>query len=162
MNKLVLALGIVTMSFLGYSQNGLEKIIVEKYYVSTLADSIGSVGILPVGSTTYRVYVDMLPGYRFQTLYGNSDHPLKFSTTTSFFNNEDFGATTANAIKSVKLKSNTVAMNENDIAQIIRLSLNIIEEFLLFSCFLVSTTDSISVRFIFSSYYNDFDKISQP
>ena len=111
MNKLVLALGIVTMSFLGYSQNGLERIIVEKYYVSTLADSIGSVGILPVGSTTYRVYVDMLPGYRFQTLYGNSDHPLKFSTTTSFFNNEDFGATTANAIKSGKLQSNTVALD---------------------------------------------------
>ena len=42
----------------------------------------------------------MLPGYRFQTLYGNSDHPLKISTTTSFFNNEDRGATTANAIKS--------------------------------------------------------------
>ncbi len=111
MNKLVLALGFVTMSFLGFSQNGLEKIIVEKYYVSNAADSIGSVGTLPVGSTTYRVYVDMLPGYRFQTLYGSSDHPLKFSTSTSFFNNEDFGATTANAIKSAKLQSNTVALD---------------------------------------------------
>ena len=111
MNKLVLALGFVTMSFLGYSQNGLEKIIVEKYYVSTAADSIGSKGILPVGSTTYRVYADMLPGYRFQTMYGNSDHPLKIATTTSFFNNEDFGATTANAIKSTQLKNNTVALD---------------------------------------------------
>ncbi len=113
MNKLVLALGIVTMSFLGYSQNGLEKIIVEKYYVSTAADTIGSAdyGKLPIGSVTYRVYADMLPGYRFQALYGNSDHPLKISTTTSFFNNIDRGATTANAIDSKQLKNNTVALD---------------------------------------------------
>ncbi len=111
MNKIVLALGFVSMQFLGLAQNGLEKIIVEKYYVSTSADSIGSVGTLPVGSTTYRVYVDMLPGYRFQALYGNSDHTLKINTSTSFFNNEDRGATTANAIAYAKLKTNTVALD---------------------------------------------------
>ncbi len=111
MKKLVVALGFVTLQFLGFSQNGLEKIIVEKYYVSTSADSIGSIGILPVGSTTYRVYVDMLPGYRFQALYGNSDHALKINTSTAFFNNEDRGATTANAIANTKLKTNTVALD---------------------------------------------------
>ena len=46
MNKLVLALGFVTFQFLGFSQNGLEKIIVEKYYISKTADSIGSLGTL--------------------------------------------------------------------------------------------------------------------
>ena len=111
MNKLVLALGFVTMQFLGYAQNGLEKIIVEKYYISTKEDSDASVGKLPLGSVTYRIYADMLPGYRFQALFGNSDHPLKFNTTTTFFNNEDRGATTANAIASAQLKSNTVALD---------------------------------------------------
>ena len=111
MKKLVLALGFVTLQFLGYAQNGLEKIIVEKYYIAKAADSDGSVGALPVGSTTYRVYVDMLPGYRFQALYGNADHTLKINSSNSFFNNEDRGATTANAIASAQLKNNTVALD---------------------------------------------------
>jgi chitodextrinase len=111
MNKLVLALGFVTFQFLGFSQNGLEKIIVEKYYISKTADSIGSLGTLPVGSTTYRVYVDMLPGYRFQALYGNADHTLKINSSNPFFNNEDRGATTANGIPSAQLKNNTVAID---------------------------------------------------
>lgn len=111
MNKLVLALGFVTMQFLGFSQNGLEKIIVEKYYIANAADTSGSPGKLPIGSVTYRVYVDLLPGYRFQALYGNSDHPLKFNTSTAFFNNEDRGQTTANAIASAQLKNNTVALD---------------------------------------------------
>ena len=85
------------------AQNGLEGIVVEKYYIATQADANASVGTLPVGSVTYRVYADMLPGYKFQALYGNVAHPLKFSTSTSFFNNEDRGATTANAIASAQL-----------------------------------------------------------
>ena len=111
MNKLVLALGFVSFQFLGFAQNGLEKIIVEKYYLTKSADSIGSVGSLPVGSTTYRVYVDMLPGYRFQALYGNADHTLKINSSNPFFNNEDRGATTANGIPSAQLKNNTVALD---------------------------------------------------
>ena len=109
--KIFLGLGMSLLGTVANAQDGLEKIIVEKYYVSTAADSIGSVGTLPVGSTTYRVYADMLPGYKFQALYGNVAHPLKISTSTSFFNNEDFGATTANAIKSTKLGNNTIALD---------------------------------------------------
>jgi hypothetical protein len=93
------------------AQNGLEGIVVEKYYIADAADAAASVGTLPVGSVTYRVYADMLPGYKFQALYGNVAHPLKISTSTSFFNNEDRGATTANAIASAQLKNNTVALD---------------------------------------------------
>ena len=109
--KIFLGLGLSFLGTFATAQDGLEKIIVEKYYISTAADTVGSAGKLPIGSVTYRVYADMLPGYRFQTLYGNSDHPLKISTTTSFFNNEDRGATTANAIASAQLKNNTVALD---------------------------------------------------
>ncbi len=109
--KIFLGLGLALVGTVGHAQDGLEKIIVEKYYISTAADSIGSLGTLPVGSVTYRVYADMLPGYKFQALYGNSDHPLKINTSTTFFNNEDRGATTANAIASAQLKNNTVALD---------------------------------------------------
>ena len=52
------------------AQNGLENITVEKYYVSNAADATGSIGVLPVGSVTYRIFADLLPGYKFQAAYG--------------------------------------------------------------------------------------------
>ncbi len=109
--KIFLGLGLSLLGTVVQAQDGLEKIIVEKYYIATKADSDGSKGTLPVGSVTYRVYADMLPGYKFQALYGNSDHALKVNTSTTFFNNEDRGATTANAIASAQLKNNTVALD---------------------------------------------------
>jgi len=93
------------------AQNGLEGIIVEKYYISDAADAAASVGTLPVGSVTYRIYADMATGYKFQALYGNAQHPLKISTSTSFFNNEDRGTFTANGIPSAQLKNNTNALD---------------------------------------------------
>jgi len=83
--KIFLGLGLSLLGTVVQAQDGLEKIIVEKYYIATKADSIGSLGTLPVGSVTYRVYADMLPGYKFQALYGNSDHALKVNTSTTFF-----------------------------------------------------------------------------
>jgi hypothetical protein len=79
--------------------SGLEGIIVERYYVSDANDTVANAtdGRLPVGSVTYRVFVDMLPGYKLQALFGlpaPNFHELKFSTTTLFFNNEDRGAIT--------------------------------------------------------------------
>ena len=109
--NIILGLGLSLLGTFVSAQNGLEGIIVEKYYIANAADAAASVGTLPVGSVTYRVYADMLPGYRFQALYGNSNHALKINTTTSFFNNEDFGATTANSIKSTNLVKNTVALD---------------------------------------------------
>ena len=109
--NVLLGLGLALLGTVSYAQNGLEQVIVEKYYISNAADAAGSLGTLPVGSVTYRVYADMLPGYKFQALYGNSDHPLKVSTTTSFFNNEDRGALSANDIASAQLRNNTVALD---------------------------------------------------
>ena len=83
--NLLLGLGLALFGTVAQAQNGLEQIVVEKYYISTAADAGASVGgNLPAGSVTYRVYAYMLPGYKFQALYGNGDHTLKVSTTTSF------------------------------------------------------------------------------
>lgn len=92
------------------AQNGLENIIVEKYYVCDANDTTGSIGRLAIGSVTYRIYVDMLPGYKFQAAYGVPNHELKFSTSTTFFNNEDRGATTPNYSKN-SAKYNTVMLD---------------------------------------------------
>ena len=52
------------------AENGLGQIIVEKYYISDSNDEIRSDGKLPKNSVTYRIFVDMRPGYRFQAAYG--------------------------------------------------------------------------------------------
>jgi hypothetical protein len=92
--------------------HGLEKIIVEKYYVSDEKDSKATWGgYLPVGSVTYRIFVDLLPVYRLQAVYGVPGHELRVSTTTSFFNNEESGAAVANDIPGNKLNENTVMLD---------------------------------------------------
>ena len=109
--KLLLGFGLAMLGTLAYSQNGLEGVIVEKYYISNAADAAGSVGALPAGSVTYRVYADLLPGYKFQVLYGVAAHPLKITSTANFFNNEDFGAVTPNSISLNNTKKNTVMLD---------------------------------------------------
>lgn len=92
------------------NSTGLEKIIVEKYYISNQADADASVGTLPVGSVTYRIFVDMKQGYKFQAAYGIPTHTLFIKTTTSFFNNEDRGAVTPTYTKT-QAKNNTVMLD---------------------------------------------------
>ena len=75
---------------------GLEGIIVERFYISDAADEAnsiaqGAVAPLPVGSVTYRVYVDMAPGYKYSQIYGSETHNLIVNTTTSFYNDPNFG-----------------------------------------------------------------------
>jgi hypothetical protein len=108
--KLSFFIGFCIIGLFANAQIGLENLIVEKYYVSDANDADASVGILPVGSVTYRVYVDMLPGYKFQDAYGNENHSLKIITTTSFFNNEDRGGIIPTFTKA-QAKNNTVMLD---------------------------------------------------
>src|SRR5262245_21258057 len=100
MKKIILGLFLIIVSVYARAQQGFKNIIVEKYYISDSNDSVGSIGYgdnLPVGSTTYRIFVDLLPGYKFQAAFGTQDvsqiplHTLKIMTTTSFYNNTDRG-----------------------------------------------------------------------
>jgi hypothetical protein len=92
------------------NSTGLEKVIVEKYYISNQADADASVGALPVGSVTYRIFVDMKQGYKFQAAYGEPTHNLFIKTTTSFFNNEDRGNVTPTYTKA-QANKNTVMLD---------------------------------------------------
>ena len=113
---LYLGLGLVLLTGSVRSQ-GLQNIIVEKYYVSNAADAAGSIGTLPVGSVTYRIYVDMKAGYKFQAAYGTQDfnkkplHVLKITTTTTFFNNEDRGDVVPDKITVTNTKKNSVMID---------------------------------------------------
>ncbi len=111
MKKKLLGSVLILLSVLANGQ-GLENIIVEKYYVSDLNDaSVNSTGgVLPVGSVTYRIFVDLLPGYKFQAAYGVPDHEMRIETTTLFFNNEDRGATNPTYTKA-QAKNNTVMLD---------------------------------------------------
>lgn len=110
MKKTLAGLCLVLLNGFAHAEHGLENIIVEKYYVSNAADSIGSIGRLPAGSVTYRIYVDLLPGYKFQAAYGVPGHQLKLATTTSFFNNEDRGSITPTYTKT-QAAQNTVMLD---------------------------------------------------
>ena len=95
-------------SLAGFAQDGLEGIIVEKFYVSTKADNAGKMhsGDLPKGSVTYRVYVDMKPGYRFQAAYGSPTHPLIIQSSENFFNHIEAGRIHANIVPERAYKKN--------------------------------------------------------
>lgn len=112
MKKLLLSFCFLSFAFAATAQNGLEGVIVEKYYISDANDATqnGVGGVLPVGSVTYRVYADMLPGYKFQAGYGVPDHECRIETTTLFFNNEDRGATSPTYTKN-QASNNTVMLD---------------------------------------------------
>jgi len=112
MKKILPLVSLVFSVFLANAQNGLECVVVERYYVSNANDTAANPdgGVLPVGSVTYRVYADMLPGYKFQAAYGNASHELRIETSTLFFNNEDRGAT-APTYSKVQASHNTVMLD---------------------------------------------------
>ena len=94
MRYLLFVFLISAVQFTGFSQ--LEKVIVEKYYVSDLNDATDTLGGgLPVGSTTYRVYVDLAPGSVLKKIYGDANHPFSIQSTAPFFNHESDGQTFA-------------------------------------------------------------------
>lgn len=99
MKTIKLILGICLMAYsTGAFAQGLEGIIVEKYYSSNSADAAnataeGATTPLTGGSTTYRIYVDMAAGYKFSAIYGSAAHNLTVSSTSNFFNDPNFGVT---------------------------------------------------------------------
>jgi|ERR1700757_375910 len=90
----------------------LEGILVEKYYEATKEDvKDTSGGVLPEGSITYRIYVDLKEGYHLQAVYGVPKHEFYFKTTTTFFNNKNGGGQSADQILDRKINDNTVALD---------------------------------------------------
>ena len=93
--------------------SGFQRIIVEPYYVADANDAADLDGgeSVPVGARTYRVFVDLKPGYKLLTVGGFAQHPITFSTSTSFFNNDDRGGSWGEDINDIHLNKNTVAID---------------------------------------------------
>lgn len=80
------------------AQDSIVKgLIVEPYYISNWKDTLDSyatdpsldstgVGRLDSGTTTYRIYVQLAPGYKLEKVYGDKNHALKITSTAHFFN----------------------------------------------------------------------------
>jgi len=116
MKKILLSVSIVFAALFSNAQVGLEGIMVEKFYVSDEADSINAdenfaTYPLHVGSTTYRVYADLLPGYKVIQIFGSETHPLNIETTTSFFNDPNYGFSTYQGTSVVNTKKNTTLID---------------------------------------------------
>jgi hypothetical protein len=83
-------------SFAAAQAQGLQGIVVERYYVANAADvtdatTEGAVVPLTTGSVTYRVFVDMAPGYKFSQIYGSPTHTMTVSSTANFYNDPNWG-----------------------------------------------------------------------
>ena len=90
----------------------LEKVIVEKYYVSDSSDFTDtSGGIVSIGSTTYRIYIDLAPGSILKKIYGDPNHPFEITSTEVFFNNILDGKSFGKDLTKVSLSENTVALD---------------------------------------------------
>jgi hypothetical protein len=90
----------------------LEKVVVEKYYVSDVNDATDTIGgNLPIGSVTYRVFVDLAPGTVLKNIYGDVNHPFKISSSEIFFNHRTEGKTFSKDFVKARYSENTVALD---------------------------------------------------
>ena len=94
-NKIIFLLSWLFLIQNWANAQGLEGIMVEKYYQANAADAQYTVTQgysvpLPQGAVTYRIFVDMAPGYKFVQMFGTSTQNLNFSTSTFFYNDENY------------------------------------------------------------------------
>lgn len=90
----------------------LEKVIVEKYYITDATDATDTNGgnIQP-GTTTYRIFIDMLPNTRLKSVYGATGHPLVFESTAPFYNHPSDGQTYAKEFLKNRYSEGLVALD---------------------------------------------------
>lgn len=90
----------------------LQKVIVEKYYVSDANDATDTLGGgLLAGSTTYRIYVDLAPGSVLKKIYGDANHPFSIQSTAPFFNHKSDGQTFAKDYVKNRYLEGTIALD---------------------------------------------------
>ena len=108
--KFLLGLGLMVASSSVFSQ-GLDGIVVEKYYQANAADvanaqNTGTAVPLTTSSVTYRVYVNLADGYRLNSVFGDVNNPLNVTTTSAFFNDQNTPDATSPSASLSQLKSN--------------------------------------------------------
>lgn len=105
---------VVFTLILGYAhaQEAIKNVIVETYYISDANDATDTTGgKLEAGSKTYRIFIQLKPGCKLLSLYGDNNNALKISSTAPIFNNISDGVTFAKDMNVRYLKDNTVALD---------------------------------------------------
>jgi hypothetical protein len=93
-------------------QAQLENIYIEKYYISDANDATDTTGgILPVGSTTYRIYANLIPGSYVSQIFGDANHPFAISSTAPFFNHATEGKSFGKDFLKPRLGESLVALD---------------------------------------------------
>jgi hypothetical protein len=110
MKKILFSIALLFAVIAGYSQ-GLENVVVEKYYTASAADATLEGGVLVNGAVTFRIFIDMAPGYRLSSVFAVPANPLFIETTTGFYNNDDRGDAIANSIAVGREDDNTVSLD---------------------------------------------------
>ena len=106
------ALCVLSILLCQISFGQLEKLIVEKYYVSDNFDATDTIGgTLTPGSVTYRVYADLLPNTKINKIFGEPNHPFVIQSSTNFFNNKSQGQSFGKDFSKAFLSENTVALD---------------------------------------------------
>ncbi len=114
MKSTLLAFFLLLTSVIGAQTfEGLDGIYIEHYYQSNEMDNrAGNLsGELKTNSKTYRIYLDLSPGYRFQAAYGTMAHPLTFQSEAPFFNHAGIGNTYPNVIPERSLSKNITLLD---------------------------------------------------
>jgi len=112
MKKILFIISLLALLFPICVKAQLEKVIVETYYISDTLDATDTIGGgLEVGSTTYRVYIDLAPGSKLTKIYGDVNHALKINSTQPFFNNKADGQSFAKEFAKNRYVDNTVALD---------------------------------------------------
>lgn len=90
----------------------IEQVICE-YYNETgkLSKACISENELKPNFITYRIYLDLKPGYRLQSVFGSPGHPLRLATKTSFYNHSKSGNVVPNLITEESLKDQSALLD---------------------------------------------------
>jgi len=108
--KFLIALLLSLASVTTFAQ--VQDVRVETYYVSDQNDATDTTGgFLEQGSVTYRIYIDLAPGNRLKSIYGDANHPLMISSNQPFFNNVVDGQSFGKNFSLNRLSENTVALD---------------------------------------------------
>ena len=95
-----------------FAQSDLEDVIVETYYISDANDATDTIGGgVPVGSRTYRVYLDLCTDCALRSVYGDINHALLIQSTAPIFNHNDRGKTFGHELSNSALDEGTVALD---------------------------------------------------
>ncbi len=110
MRKLLFIIGILCFHLSMSAQ--LKRVHIEKYYISDTNDATDTIGGgLDVGSTTYRVYLELQPNTRVLNIFGSAGHPFVVASTAPFFNNLSQGKSFGKDFTKAALSENTVALD---------------------------------------------------